>query len=216
MKGKSLLKNELLFDYLENINSLGYDDLVRLRNITDQHSKKLNVSSDQQLKLIGLMIDLIKPKKILEVGTFLGYATTYFANISPEDCKIYSIERDQDSFSQALNFVTSINKSHKIELINGDASDVLEQLTLEHKQFDLIYLDANKLSYLKHFELSAKLLTPKGLIIIDNVLWKGSVVKPETAIARHISLLNSKLYDSDEYDLTICSIADGIAIVKKL
>lgn len=167
------------------------------------------------------LIRLHKPHKILEIGTAIGYSALRMSEANPSS-KITTIERDDNRFEQAVQNIKLLNKDNTIEIIHGDALEVLIELADNGDQYDCIFIDAAKGQYMRFFELSQPLLAENGLIVTDNVLFKGHVYDPNFEHPRHkkmvekIRAYNEWLVNHPDYITTILPIGDGVAIsVKK-
>jgi predicted O-methyltransferase YrrM len=172
------------------------------------------------IELLMQMIRLQKPKRILEIGTAIGYSAIRMAEAFPE-CNIVTIERDEDRYEEAIKNIEKVGLQDRIEVIKGDALEVFDTLK-EKAPFDLLFIDAAKGQYEKFFTMYVKLLTTEGVIISDNVLFKGLVAKEVTTdnkrlqkIADKIRTYNDWLINQEDYHTTIVPVGDGIAITVK-
>lgn len=168
-------------------------------------------------QLLKLIIDITKPQKILEVGTAVGYSAIYMAECS-ENIKITTIERYKSASDRARVNVEKAGLSDRIQIIEGDASDILTQLSGE---YDMIFLDAAKGQYpafLPHLE---KLLKKGGVLVSDNVLYKGMIASKELVIRRKITIVKrlrmylKTLMESEIFTTSIIPMGDGVAISYK-
>ncbi len=141
------------------------------------------------------------------------------ATVLPET-NIVTIERDSERYTVAEKFIKRANKEHQISIIKGDALEV-ESLVEEFGSFDAIFIDAAKGQYKKFFEIYSKYLGDKGIIITDNVLFKGLVYEDTIESKRVRSMVtkikdfNKWLMEHAEYDSIIIPVGDGVAISKK-
>ncbi|MBM6619683.1 O-methyltransferase [Bacillus suaedaesalsae] len=173
------------------------------------------------MELIGIealmqFLRLIEPTSILEVGSAIGYSALRMAKTIP-NVNIVTIERDQERYDRALYYIDRANAKDQIEIILGDALEV--SLT---QTFDVIFIDAAKGQYTRFFEKYEKLLNDNGVIISDNVLFKGFVAMDNSDKHRRTKSLIKKIHDyntwlmqNPNYNTTILPIGDGIAISKK-
>jgi predicted O-methyltransferase YrrM len=159
-------------------------------------------------------------KKILEVGTAIGYSALRMAEALPE-AEIVTIERDLERIQTAKEFIQRSGKGGQIILIEGDALEV-ENDVRAYGPFDAIFIDAAKGQYKKFFELYAKYLKADGVIVTDNVLFKGLVAEEEIDSKRTRNLVkkiddfNMWLMNHSEFNTVILPVGDGIAIsIKK-
>ncbi|GAB3795148.1 O-methyltransferase [Virgibacillus kimchii] len=172
------------------------------------------------MQFVTQLIQMQKPKTILEIGTAIGYSALRMAEAF-HHAKVTTIERDINRYYQAKENVKRLNKENQIELIYGDAMEVLPSLPPE--SFEMIFIDAAKGKYKHFFELSHPLLKYNGIILSDNVLFRGYVTDPENIKQpRHRKMVN-KLQEYNrfisghsEYSTSIIPIGDGVAISMKV
>ncbi|WP_139490370.1 O-methyltransferase [Brevibacillus dissolubilis] len=173
----------------------------------------IQLPSAQFLRALVLMH---KPKSILEVGTAIGYSTIWFAEAAPE-ATIVTMEMDEERIRRAHANFAEAGVADRIELIEGDATKGLPA----GYQFDCLFIDAAKGQYLTFLELYLPLVKPGGLIISDNVLFRGLVTSPENAGKRQrpmvekIHAFNQYLMSHPDLDTSIVPIGDGVAISLK-
>ena len=139
--------------------------------------KRLQISI-LQANFLQFLIKVNKFKSCLEIGMFTGYSSLSMALSLPKNGKIYAIDKDIKTNKIALNFFRQANVDKKIYIETNSAIYAFKKLVKNKKKFDLILIDADKESYIEYFNYSIKLLSKKGLILIDNTLWKGEVVNP--------------------------------------
>ena len=164
---------------------------------------------------LQMICRMLRPASVLEIGTFTGYAAIAMAMASPDQSLITSIEANEEHLSIASRYVAKAGLQHKIQLIHGDAKQVLPALS---HRFDLIYLDADKVSYPDYFPQLKRLLSEGGFLLADNVLWGGKVVDPaatdrETEALR---LFNKLVRDDSDFEQLILPLHDGLLMARKL
>jgi len=179
--------------------------------------KKLQISINQ-CHFLYLFTKLLKPKEILEIGTFTGISALSMCIGLEKESKIITIDKNRETSSVAKNFFKKAKFSEKIEIIIDEAINGINRLINKRKLFDLIFIDADKENYKNYYELSLKLLNKGGYIIIDNVLWHGEVVdkynkKHLTEIIRE---LNIYINNDKRVENMIIPIGDGFSICRKL
>ncbi|MCH1627400.1 O-methyltransferase [Ferdinandcohnia quinoae] len=176
------------------------------------------------MELIGIecMLQILRissPKRILEIGTAIGYSAIRMAKALPYT-KIVTIERDEERYKKALQYISETGTSSQIEVIYGDALEV-EETVKEKGEFDVLFIDAAKGQYRRFFETYEKYLSQSGMILTDNVLFKGLVAEDHIENKRIRSLVtkiksyNEWLMAHPNYVTTIIPVGDGIAISKK-
>ena len=163
------------------------------------------------------MMDIKKPKNILEIGTAVGYSTACFAE-KDKNCKIVSIELDEEKFNQAVKNIDEMMLSERVTFLQGDAEDVIRN-QLQTQQFDFVFIDAAKSHYKRFFDAAVEVCTDDAVIISDNVLLKGDTAVSEIDPKSKHKTNIKKMQEYIEYitslryaNTSIVPIGDGIAI----
>ena len=138
-------------------------------------AKRLQISI-LQANFLQFLIKAHKFKSCLEVGTFTGYSSLSMALSLPKNGKVYAIDKDINTNKIALNFFKEAKVNNKIFIETNNGINALKKLIKSKKKFDLILIDADKESYIKYFNYSVQLISKRGIILIDNTLWKGEVL----------------------------------------
>ena len=138
-------------------------------------AKRLQISI-LQANFLQFLIKTHKFKSCLEVGTFTGYSSLSMALSLPKNGKVYAIDKDINTNKIALNFFKEAKVNNKVFIETNNGINALKKLTKSKKKFDLILIDADKESYIKYFNYAVQLISKKGIILIDNTLWKGEVL----------------------------------------
>lgn len=170
--------------------------------------------------MLGLLY-LIQPTSILEIGSAIGYSSIRMAKAFPE-LRIVTMERNAERIRKAKEYIDRSGYGNRIMLLEGDALLLKENLP-DNRKFDVIFIDAAKGQYQRFFELYEPLLSERGVIISDNVLFKGQVAESaelvddrrKRALIKKIQNYNEWLMNHPMYDSTIIPIGDGVAISKK-
>jgi predicted O-methyltransferase YrrM len=211
------LETEKLHSYIEELIQNRSDLLEEMEQYAKTHQVPIMELSG--IETILQILRIAQPKQILEVGTAIGYSALRMATVLPET-NIVTIERDSERYTVAEDFIKRANKEHQISIIKGDALEV-ESLIEKFGLFDAIFIDAAKGQYKKFFEIYSKYLGDKGIIITDNVLFKGLVCE-DTIESKRVRSMVSKIKDFNkwlmehgEYDSVIIPVGDGVAISKK-
>ena len=172
---------------------------------------------DDTLEVIAGILTKIKPKYILEIGAAVGYSAMCFSEYLQEGGKIDTIERDEERIIQAKENFKKVDVEDKIKLYEGDAVEILP--TLEGK-YDVVFIDAAKGKYPFFLEQALRMLNDKGVIIADNVLYKGYVMsdynkhKQRTAV-RNLREYIARVNEDANLDTEILEVGDGLAISYK-
>jgi len=185
-------------------------------------SEHVPILQDESLALILMILKLVKPNKILEIGTAVGYSAIQFSKyLQGENPYIKTIEINEHMYNKANDNISNMELTEKIKIIQADATKYLIDLK-EDNQYDVVFIDAAKGQYLIFLQEAIRLVKNGGVIIADNVLFKGRVLsdynehKHRTATNRLREYL--RLIEEDSrLDSTLVKIGDGVAvsIVKK-
>ncbi len=204
------------YDYITDfINETLPESTGLLKEMEDYaHKHYVPIIQKETMWFLRTLLSIKKPKKILEIGTAIGYSSLIFSEYLKEGGKIITVELDEDTAKIAKeNFAKAKNTS--IKLIIGDGEDVLNNI---NEKFDVIFLDANKSLYLRSLPDIMRILNKGGILIADNVLYKGMVASNELETFRKRTLvknLRDFLYEiahNDEFTTSILPIGDGISI----
>jgi len=188
-----------------------------LQELIDQTN--LNMGWPQKLsgRLVGRTLKMLsalkQPKRALEIGMFTGYSALSIAEGMPADGKITCCETNPRAIDFAKTFFDRSEHGHKIDVIFGRALDTLE--TLEGP-FDFTFIDADKRNYMNYYLKVKELTEPGGLIILDNVLWSGKVLQPESEIDDVLVECNQFIADDPEVENVFLTVRDGLNVVRKL
>ena len=172
---------------------------------------------DDTLEVIEKELKENKPKRILEIGTAVGYSAICFSEFLQNNGIIDTIEREHSRVTGALDNIKRAEVEDKINIIEGDAVEVLPTLTGE---YDVVFIDASKGKYPFFLKEALRLLAPKGIIFADNVLYKGYVLsdynkhKQRTAV-RNLREFLSELQSNETLETKILEVGDGLAIAKR-
>ena len=201
--------------YIENHTSPASEILHALER--DTHLNVLHpqmLSGTVQGAFLKLFSELLKPKRVLEIGTFTGYSAICLAQGMPEEGRLTTIEVNEELKERILRYVSEAGLSNKIELIIGSAPDVIP--TLEGP-FDLVFIDANKEQYLNYYHLVFDKVRKGGYIVADNVLWYGKVAEAEAQDRATEALreYNDFVQADERVENVLVSVRDGLQIAKK-
>ena len=169
---------------------------------------------DDTLEVMEQYLDKIKPKAILEIGTAVGYSAICFSKFLDKDGKIDTIERDEDKLKEARENIRKMQLEDKIHIYEGDAVEILPRL---NSKYDVIFIDAAKSKYPFFLEQSLRMLSPKGTIFADNILYKGYVMgdynkhKQRTAVT-HLRQYIKEIQENPNLKTEILEVGDGLAI----
>lgn len=191
-----------------------------LQKLTHEANVKLlhphMLSGHIQGRLLSMLVAMIKPKRILELGTYVGYSAICLAENLPEDGKLITIDIDDEIEDMAREYINASPSASKIEFIVADALKWLEEC---EEKFDLIFIDANKRHYIEYYNAVFDKLTPGGFILADNTLWGGKVVEKVAnndyqtkGLLAFNDYLNTQ---QDKISYFILPLRDGLTFIQK-
>ena len=166
--------------------------------------------------LLKFLLEFSKPKRILEVGTAIGFSALLMSEYAPRDCHITTIEKYEKRIPVARENFKRANAEERITLLEGDATEILKDLD---GSFDLIFMDAAKGQYLNFLPDTLRLLASGGLLMADNVLQDGDVIESRFAVTRRNRTIHARmreyLYElkhHPELETVILPVGDGVAL----
>lgn len=171
------------------------------------------LSGHYQGRVLSMLSKLITPKRILEIGTFTGYATLCLAEGMAEDGTIYTLDKNMELEDRVRAYFAESSYASKIKYIMGDAVETVAEID---EIFDLVFIDADKKNNGTYYDLIFDRVRPGGLIIVDNVLWSGKVLTNEQdRDTKNISTFNNKVAEDDRVEKLILPVRDGLFIIRK-
>ena len=171
---------------------------------------------DDTLEVVANILSKIKPKRILEIGTAVGYSAICFSRFLKDDGRIDTIERDSIRASEARKNIKKVEVEDKIQIYEGDAVEILPAL---QEKYDVVFIDAAKGKYPFFLKEALRMIKPGGIIIADNVLYKGYVMsdynkhKQRTAV-RNLREYIAEITQNPNLETQILEVGDGLAISK--
>ena len=207
--------SEPLTKYIENHSSKEPTALYELYRETNLKAiNPIMLSGHLQGRFLSMLVHLIKPKLILELGTYTGYSAICLAEGLPSDSKIISVDRNEELFYLAKKYFEKSGVSDKIELMVGNAMDIIPKLDLE---FDMVFIDADKLNYLNYYHLIIDKVKQNGLILADNILWYGKVVTDDSgADTLALKAFNEFVQNDPRVENVLMPLRDGMMMIRKL
>ena len=162
---------------------------------------------------LKIMAQLVGAKRVLEIGTFTGYSALSFAEILPSDGRVITCDIDPDSTALARKYFEQSPHGSKIEIRLGPALETLDRLS---GPFELIFIDADKANYVNYYHRGLDLLSKTGVMLIDNVLWNGDVLKhpPSDENTATIQELNRVVASDPRVSAVLVTIRDGVLVIK--
>jgi caffeoyl-CoA O-methyltransferase len=206
--------------YMREVSLREPEVLQRLRAETEPMEWGGMQICPEQGQFLALLVEAIGARRCLEVGVFTGYSSLAVALALPPDGKIVACDVSADWTAVARRYWAEAGVAHKIDLRLAPAIETLDRLLASGQagSFDFAFIDADKPNYDGYYERALKLIHAGGLIAIDNVLWGGSVIKPEKDKDENtlaIRALNRKLRDDKRISLSMMPIGDGVTLAWK-
>ena len=171
----------------------------------------------EQGQFMTLITELIGAERAIEIGTFTGYSALCVASALPEHGVLIACDVSKEWTDIGRRYWEEAGVAHKIDLRLGPATETLDSLIAHKAVFDLAFIDADKLNYGTYYEQVLTVLRPGGVILIDNVLWGGSVVDPsvQDPDTQAIRKLNERVLADERVSMAMLPIGDGLTIVRK-
>jgi predicted O-methyltransferase YrrM len=218
MTNRTITLDQPLYEYLLSVSLREPPLLARLRAETAEMDEANMQIAPEQGQFMGLLVRLTGARHILEVGTFTGYSALCLALAQPPDGELICCDLSEQWTATARRFWQEAGVAGRIHLRIGSALDTLDALLpLRAGGFDMVFLDADKERYVDYYERALALLRPGGLLMVDNTLWDGAVVRPEDRApsTEAIRALNARLAGDERIDLSLVPIGDGLTLARK-
>ena len=202
--------------YLENHASAEPAILKKLRKETYQKTTQPHmISGYQQGRLLAILSKMMQPKRILEIGTFTGYATLCLAEGLAKEGKITTLDVNEDLAYLPRKYFNESEYSAQIDFRIQDAKVFLKET---NEIFDLVFIDADKENYVEYFKLIKPKVKTSSIIIFDNVLWYGKVLEenPKQESTKKIKELNDLVAQDEDFENLILPLRDGVNLMRKI
>lgn len=212
----TFLISKKLDDYTEKYTSSELPVLAALNRETNmKRGDAVMLSGHLQGAFLQMMSKMIRPERVLEIGTFTGYSAICLAQGLLPDGHLHTIEIDEELHEIASRYFKKAGLADKITQHIGEASGIIPSL---NETFDLVFIDADKPNYEAYYDLVFDKVRPGGYIIADNVLYNGEVVLPKeerSKNARAIHSFNKKVKADDRIEHVLVPLRDGLMVVRK-
>lgn len=190
--------------------------LHRLWRATNVHLLRGRMASGHlQGRLLKMLVRMIRPKNILEVGTFSGYSAICMAEGLDEGGKVWTFEINDEQEDFTRPWIEGSNMAHRIRFIIGDA---VKEAPLLGVTFDMAFIDGDKRTYRETYEMVLKVLRPGGFILADNTLWDGHVLEkpaPADKQTQGIESFNDFVAHDERVERVILPLRDGLTLIRK-
>ena len=179
------------------------------------------LSGHVQGRVLSMISHMLRPKRILEVGTFTGYSALCLAEGLSEDGVLTTIEHNDELEETIRRNLARSPYGGKIELVIGDAKEVLSGRlsVVRDRQYDLVFIDADKREYTTYLELVYPLVPAGGFILADNTLWDGHIIDPAYDKDKQtlgLRAFNDKIKEDDRFEQVILPLRDGLTVIRKI
>lgn len=206
-------------EYIEEFSSAENEALAEITRQTNVHVLNPHMLSGQvQGRVLAFISKMLRPKRILELGTFTGYSALCLAEGLAPDGMLITIEHN-DELEDTIRHNLSLSElGEKIHLIISDASEWLKSANEEEK-YDLVFIDADKRAYPEYWKLVLPLVRPDGWILADNTLWDGHIVDPNydrDKQTQGLRIFNAEVAANKDVEQVILPLRDGLTLIHKL
>jgi caffeoyl-CoA O-methyltransferase len=178
------------------------------------HPQSNMLSGHVQGKLLSFISTILRPKYVLEVGTFVGYSGLYLAQGLPPDGELHTLELREEDAQTARGYFARSEKDKQIHLHTGNALNLIPQID---RKWDLVFIDADKTGYIDYYELVVPRLSDRGMILADNVLFHGEVLEEpiKGKNAKAIQAFNEHVKQDPRTEQILLTVRDGLLLIKK-
>ncbi|RBL92588.1 O-methyltransferase [Chitinophaga flava] len=173
------------------------------------------LSGHVQGRFLQMVSHMIRPRRILELGTYTGYSAICLAAGLPEDGMLHTVDINEELETLCLQYFEASGYSDKIKMHIGKAAEVIDSLD---EVFDLVFIDADKAGYVHYYDLVWEKLRPGGFILADNVLYHGQVLQPENeqgSQAKAMVRFCEKVLADDRAEQVLITLRDGLLLIRK-
>ncbi|MEH6579401.1 MAG: class I SAM-dependent methyltransferase [Amphritea sp.] len=188
-----------------------------LQELIDKTNENMGWPQKLSGRLVGRTLKMLcaihQPKTALEIGMFTGYSALSIAEGMPDDGRLICCETNPRAIDFAQTFFDRSEHGHKIEVIFGRALETIENMDLE---LDFSFIDADKRNYLNYYNRVKEMTRVGGLIVLDNVLWSGKVVQPESDIDDILVETNRLIANDPDVENVFLTVRDGLNVVRKI
>lgn len=206
------LTNKSIAEYSESFTTEEPEFVRELVEASKSDLQYIDMLSGRQVGIfLNMLVKISGARRILEVGTFTGYSALMMAGALPGDGELITCELNERYTEISERFFSKEPYKSKIRQVLGDAQVTIPELS---GRFDLIYLDADKIHYPEYYKLIREKVTEGGLIVVDNTLWGGEVLDPQSEKAKAIHQLNEMIRDDSGVRQVMLPVRDGLTVVR--
>lgn len=205
-----------LNEYIENHSSPEGDYLYRLYRATNVEILNPHMASGHvQGRFLKLLVEMIRPKRILEIGTYTGYSAICMAEGLSDEGRLFTFEIDDELEDFTRHWIENSPVADKIIFTIGSALEIVPTFG---EKFDLVFIDGNKREYIAYYEMALKFLNSGGWILADNTLWDGHVLDESRndAQTKGVREFNDYVKNDSRVEEVILPLRDGLTIIRKI
>ena len=212
----SNIVNDLVEDYIRNILKENKSLILEMEEYAKENS--VPIIHKEVAELWSFILDIHKPKRILEIGCAIGYSSIFFATVLGGDVEIITTERNPVMLEKAYENIEKAGLKDKIKILVGDAAQTLKDLDGE---FDMIFIDAAKGQYKMFYDMVTPQLRKGGIVISDNILYKGMIASDDFVVRRKRTIVKRMreyldyICSLEDVDTSILPVGDGVALSYK-
>lgn len=206
-----------LDEYIDNhcdAESVVLQELTRETHVRTLRPRML--SGRLQGRFLKMLCQLIGAKRVLEIGTFTGYAALSMAEAMPAGGKVITIDINDELEELTTKFIEKSGMQERVEFLIGDACNIVPSL---NETFDLVFIDADKRSYSKYYDIVFDYVRPGGLIVADDVLWSGKVLEEKShydSQTQGILDFNEKIMCDERVEKVMLPVRHGLYLIRKI
>lgn len=209
-----------LFEYIEQHSTPENSALSAItsdtyRNVLNPHM----LSGQVQGRVLSMLSCMIRPRRILELGTFTGYSALCLAEGLTDDGLLYTIDHNDELEDTVRHNLSLSPLGAKIRPLIGDALNILDSEAIHGELFDLVFIDADKRQYCEYLDAIYNKVRAGGFILADNTLWDGHIIDPAYDHDRQtqgLRLFNDRLVVDPRFECVILPLRDGLTLIRKL
>ncbi|MDU3422658.1 MAG: O-methyltransferase [Peptostreptococcus sp.] len=212
----SNIVNDLVEDYIRNILKENKSLILEMEEYAKENS--VPIIHKEVAELLRFILDIHKPKRILEIGCAIGYSSIFFATVLGGDVEIITTERNPVMLEKAYENIEKAGLKDKIKILVGDAAQTLKDL---YGEFDMIFIDAAKGQYKMFYDMVTPQLKKGGIVISDNILYKGMIASDDFVVRRKRTIVKRMreyldyICSLEDVDTSILPVGDGVALSYK-
>jgi len=218
IEAQSTKPSKALVELEKRTNEINWDAAFE-NGDTKLHLEKEMVSGAVEGQFLKMLVALTGARRVLEIGSFTGYASLAMAESLPDDGELIACEYDPYAATFARNYLQNVEYGKKIRILTGEAKQTLVDLA-SGDTFDLVFIDADKSNYLPYYEaiMNAGLVRMGGLICVDNTLYQGEVYAPQTKTTNGeaVKIFNAAVAQDPRVEQVVLPLRDGITLIRRV